>query len=61
MVRREYEGGSGYACILFGREDEAEVAVLASAEVALDGRRVSRQELMCLLDGGVVQLSGLFE
>ena len=52
--------GSGYVCILFGREDEAKVSVLASAKVALDGLRVHCQELMCLLYGSVVQISGLF-
>ena len=58
-VGREDEGGSGFSCILFGREDEAEVAVLASAEVALDEGRVCRQELMGLLDGGVVRLASV--
>ena len=60
-VGREDKGGSGYACILFGLEDESEVAVLASYNVALDGRRVFRQELMFLLDGGVVRISGVWE
>ena len=55
-VRREEKGGSGYVCILFGREDEAEVAVLASTKVTLNRRRVHCQELMDLLDGGVVRL-----
>ena len=59
-VRQEDEGGPGYACILFEQEDQAELAVLASAEVALNGRRVCLQELMCLLDGDVVQLDGVF-
>ena len=42
--------------ILLGREDEAKVAVLASAEVAINGRRVRRQELVGLLYFGVVRL-----
>ena len=41
------------------REDEAKVAVMASAEVVLNGRRVCRQELVGILDGGAVQLSGV--
>ena len=49
---------SVYACILFGREDEVEVAVLASAEVELDRRHIRRQEFMCLLHGVVVSLAG---
>ena len=56
-VGREDKCGSGYAYILFGREDESKVAVFASAKVALDGRRIFRQELMCLLDGGLVWLA----
>ena len=59
-VGREDEGGSGYACILLGQEDEAEVAVMASAKVALGGRRIFHQELMCILDGGLVRLVGVF-
>ena len=55
-VGREDEGGSGYSFIFFGREDEAKVAVLASAEVAINGRRVRRQELVGLLYFGVVRL-----
>ena len=56
-VGQEDEGGSRYLFILFGREDEAEVAVLASAEVAFNGRRVRHQELMVLLDDGVVRIA----
>ena len=56
---REDEWGSGYACILFGREDESKVAALASAEVALDGHCVFRQELMGILGGDIVQLAGV--
>ena len=58
-VGREDKGGSGYACILFVREDEGVVAVLASAKVTLDGRRVCRQELMGLLDGSLFLLAGV--
>ena len=42
---------------IFGREDEAEVTVLASAKVALDRCRIHHQDLMGLLDGGVVRLA----
>ena len=55
-VGREDEGGSGYSFIFFGWEYEAKVAVLASAEVAFDRHHVRRQELMGLLDYGVVRL-----
>ena len=58
-VRREDEGSSRYSSILFGQEDEAKVAILASAEVAFEGRRVCRQELMGLLDDVVVRLAGV--
>ena len=55
-VKREDKGGAGDTSIFLGREDEAEVDVLASVEVAVDRRRAHIQEFMCLLDGGVVQL-----
>ena len=44
---------------MFGREDEAKVAFLASAEVAFDGCGFCRQDLMGLLDGGIVRIVGL--
>ena len=46
-------------CILFGREDEAEVDILAPAEITLVRGRVFRQELIGLLGGGVVRLAGV--
>ena len=58
-IGRENEGGYGYKCILFGRDDEAEVAVLASTEIAIDGQCVRCQELMGFLDVGVVRLAGV--
>ena len=58
-VGREDKGGTGDVSILLGREDEAKVAVLASAEVAFDRRCVLRQEFMVLLDVGVVRLAGV--
>ena len=56
-LERQTKAISGDAIIFLGRKDEPKVAVLASTEVALDGRRVRHQELVCILDGGVVQLS----
>ena len=52
----EEGGGTVDTSILIGQEDESEVAFLASVEVALDGCHVCRQELVGLLDGGVVRL-----
>ena len=39
--------------ILLGRKGKPEVAVLTSVEVALNRRRVRRQDLVALLYGGV--------
>ena len=43
----------GDTSILLRREDKPEVAVLTSVEVALDRRRIRRQDLVALLYGGV--------
>ena len=56
-VGRVDKGGSREASILIGREDEAEVAVLAYSEVTLNLRRVFCQELVGLLDGGLFRLA----
>ena len=47
-------GGVRYASILLGQKDVPEVAVLTSTEVDLDQRCIQHQDLMYLLDGGVV-------
>ena len=43
QVGQDDKGGSGYSCILFGQDDEAEVAVLASNEVVLNGHCACHQ------------------
>ena len=45
--------------ILFGREDEAAVVVLASEKVAFNGRHAHRQELIGFVDGFIVRFSGV--
>ena len=60
-VGRADKGGAGDVRIFLGRKDELEVAVLTSANVALDGCCVHCQELMCLLDGGIVRLSRVID
>ena len=55
-VGREDQGGTGDASLFLGREDEVEVAVLASVEVTLNVLCVHRQELVGLLYFGVVRL-----
>ena len=61
MVRvgREDEGGIVDAIVLLGREDEVDVAILAPAKVALNGRHVLNQEFVGLLYYDVVQLAGV--
>ena len=53
LVGKAYKWGVGNTIILLGREGKPEVAVLTSVEVALDRRRVQRQDLVALLYGGV--------
>ena len=55
-VGQAKKGGVGNTIVLLGREAEPEVGVLTSSKVALDRRHVHHQELVALLDGGVVGL-----
>ena len=51
------KGGVSNTIILIWRKDDPEVAVLPSAKIALDQHHILRQELVKLLDDGVVRLS----
>ena len=53
LIGKADKGGVGNTSILLGRKGKPEVAVLTSVEVALDQRRVRRQDLVALLYGGV--------
>ena len=53
LVGKADKGGVGDTSILLGRKGKPEVTVLTSVEVALDRRRVRRQDLVALLYGGV--------
>ena len=53
LVVKADKGGVGNTSILLGRKGKPEVAVLTSVEVALNRRRVRRQDLVALLYGGV--------
>ena len=44
------EGGAGYVSVLLRQNNEPDVAVLTSAKVALNRRRVCHQYLMNLFD-----------
>ena len=56
---QEDVGGSGNYFILFGRKNEAKLAVLASTVVTLDRHRVHCQKLMGILDGGILRFAGV--
>ena len=51
------KGVAGDTSVLLGWKDEPEVAVLPSAEVALNRRHIRHQELVAPFDGGVVGLA----
>ena len=53
LVGKADKRGVGNTIILIGRKGKPEVAVLTSVEVALNRRRVRRQDLVALLYGGV--------
>ena len=53
LVGKADKGGVGNTSMLLGRKGKPEVAVLTSVEVALNRRRVRRQDLVALLYGGV--------
>ena len=61
LVGKADKGGVDNTSILLGRKGKPEVAVMTSVEVALDRRRVQRQDFVALLYGGVFGIDLVLE